>query len=289
MKIFWALFAGTLCQTLESWTKSNPVVLTGTCLAYSQGQGCYKLAAWHVYKGASLFDKIKKIESIDRFETDVVDALDASKLGRYFRKDQTKILFGDVVDGELVLGPEVSNVFSKSLDTVTDIVRMENYNSPEILEIEPELVAPSAPPATSTTEPPKKVTVSIEPEFDSDSIPAEDTVIPELDYDLKNCDYYESTFYQKCSCAKPFVVNQKFVAWAFGEGCEGLSKEIEIDCLETCLPILTAEDIEESESSGEEVGSGEILDDDEGGDDDDWSSRAESPSIEYEEDIYTIH
>lgn len=279
MKIFCALFAGTLCQTLELTTKSNPVVLTGTCLEYSQGQGCRKLAAWHVYKGANLVEKIKKTENIDKFETDVVDALDASKLGRYFRKDQTKILFGDVVDGKLVLGPEWSNVFSKSLDIVTDIVRMENYNSPEILEIEAELIAPSAP------EPTEKTTiVSIEPEFDSEIV--EDTVIPELNHDLKNCDFYESTLYQKCSCAQPLVVNQKFVAWAFGEGCEGLSKEIEINCLEICYQ---PEIIEESESSGEEIGSGEVLDDDEGGDDDDWSSRAAYPSIEYEDDIYKIN
>jgi len=143
--------------------------------------------------GANLVEKIKKTENIDKFETDIVDALDASKLGRYFRKDQTKILFGDVIDGELVLGPEcnsnlspslnnrikfsVSNVFSKSLDVVTDIVRMENYNSPEILEIEAELIAPSAPGPTEKT-----TIVSIEPEFDSEIV--EDTVIPELNHDL---------------------------------------------------------------------------------------------------------
>jgi hypothetical protein len=154
MKIFCALFAGTLCQTLEASTKSNPVVLTGTCLDYSQGQGCRKLAAWHVYKGANLVEKIKKTENIDRFETDVVDALDSSKLGRQFRKDQTKILFGDVVDGKLVLSPEVWNVYSKSLDTVTDAGRMEEYKTPE-MEFVPELVAPSPLSRSSLSSTPK--------------------------------------------------------------------------------------------------------------------------------------
>jgi len=287
MKIFCALFAGTLCQTLEASTKSNPVVLTGTCLAYSQGQGCRKLAAWHVYKGEKLVEKIKKTENIDRFETDVVDALDSSKLGRLFRKDQTKILFGDVVDGELVLSPEVTNVYSKSLETVTDIIRMESYNTKDIFELESEPVA--SPP---TPEPTENV-ISIEPEFDSeisDSEINEDTVIPEVSFDASTCEFYESSFYAKCSCARPLVVNQKFVAQGFGEGCEEITKEIEITCFDTCFQLEIIEE-SASESSGDfeiEIGSGEILDDDEGGDDDDWSSssRAESPSIEYEEDIY---
>lgn len=282
MKIFCALFAGTLCQTLEASTKSNSVVLTGTCLDYSQGQGCRKLAAWHVYKGANLVEKIKKTENIDRFETDVVDALDSSKLGRQFRKDQTKILFGEVVDGELVLSPEVWNVYSKSLDTVTDAVRMEEYE-PEI-EFVPELVAPTAPQPLPT----KKV-ISIEPEFDSEIF--EDTVIPEVysNFNENLCEFFENSFYSKCSCAHPLVVEQKFEAQGFGQaGCEEITKEITISCLEICFQ---PEIMEESgiESSGDlelEIGSGEILDDDEGGDDDDWSSRAEIPSIEYEDDIY---
>jgi len=283
MKIFCALFAGTLCQTLEASTKSNPVVLTGTCLDYSQGQGCRKLAAWHVYKGANLVEKIKKTENIDRFETDIVDALDSSKLGRLFRKDQTKILFGDVVDGELVLSPEVWNVYSKSLDTVTDAVRMEEYKTPE-MEFVPELVAPTAPAPTK-----KEPVISIEPEFDSEIF--EDTVIPEIEskFDESLCGFYESSFYEKCSCAQPLVFEQKFEAQGFGyPGCEKITKEITINCLDICFQPEIMEE-SEMESSGDlelEIGSGEILDDDEGGDDDDWSSRAENPSAEYEDDIY---
>ena len=72
----------------------------------NKGNHLFCLFLKHIFQGASLVDKIKKTENIDRFETDVVDALDASNLHRYFRQDQTKILFGDVVDGKLVLGRE---------------------------------------------------------------------------------------------------------------------------------------------------------------------------------------
>jgi hypothetical protein len=170
---------------------------------------------------------------------------------------------------------------------------MEEYE-PEI-EFVPELVAPTAPQPLPT----KKV-ISIEPEFDSEIF--DYTVIPEINsnfnevrisskhrifkIDFQNlCEFFENSFYSKCSCAHPLVVEQKFEAQGFGQaGCEEITKEITISCLEICFQ---PEIMEESgiESSGDlelEIGSGEILDDDEGGDDDDWSSRAEIPSIEYE-------
>ncbi|CAG5109993.1 Oidioi.mRNA.OKI2018_I69.chr2.g4449.t1.cds [Oikopleura dioica] len=323
MKILFALFAGTLCQTVVESTKSNPIVLTGTCLTFSQGQ-CRKLAAWHVYKGASLVDKIKKTENIDRFETDVVDALDASNLHRYFRQDQTKILFGDVVDGKLVLGREVSNVYSKSLNTITDVIRMESVNSkeadfdePAVDRYEPEPteayapIPPTKKPETTTTT--KKQVISIEPEYSDSSdsnksedqtesppinfLPVEETeaepdenifepqvIEPELE--PVECTYEFGNEEELCSCALPFEPLQTIYLEAFGVGCENMSKEKVIDCREACAHLF-------EEASGDEESSGDRVDDDEDYDDEDYedysSERASNPSgysLEYEEDPY---
>jgi len=141
MRLWLTLWSCVVGTSVDYQTWYSPIVLTGTCDEINSDGHCSTINVWYVYKGREkLPENVMVPKNVNGFETYVIHALDAQRVSR-FGLHQTRILFGSVEKDTLVLNPQVSNVFLKNLERVSNLVRIQESNpeiSPEELSTLPD-------------------------------------------------------------------------------------------------------------------------------------------------------